>query len=70
MASTQNEIQTNPQSSTGAISTWQGNSRPTLIQGPSYDGRGVTDLTCELNSNFAVLQTNMKLLQKTYMKSG
>ncbi|OBT59294.1 hypothetical protein VE04_00374 [Pseudogymnoascus sp. 24MN13] len=63
MASTQNKIRTNPQSSTGAIFTWQDNSGPTLIQDPPYDGRGVIDLTCELNSNFEMLQTNMKLLQ-------
>ncbi|KFZ24852.1 hypothetical protein V502_00674 [Pseudogymnoascus sp. VKM F-4520 (FW-2644)] len=63
MASTQNKIRTNSQSSTGAIFTWQNNSGPTLIQDPPYDGRGVIDLTCELNSNFAMLQTNMKALQ-------
>ncbi len=50
MASTQNNIRTNSQSSTGAIFTWQGNSGPTLIQDPPYDGRGVIDLTCELVS--------------------
>ncbi|KFY27455.1 hypothetical protein V491_00908 [Pseudogymnoascus sp. VKM F-3775] len=60
---TQNEIRTRPQSSTRTIFTGQDVNGPILIQDPPYDGRGVIDLTCELNSNFAMLQTNMKLLQ-------
>ncbi|OBT85170.1 hypothetical protein VE02_05610 [Pseudogymnoascus sp. 03VT05] len=63
MTSTQNEIRTSRQSYTGAIFTWQDGNGPVLIQDPPYDGRGLIDLTCELNSNFAMLQTNMKLLQ-------
>ncbi|OBT40509.1 hypothetical protein VE00_07906 [Pseudogymnoascus sp. WSF 3629] len=63
MTSTQNEIRTSRQSSTGTIFTGQDGNGPILIQDPPYDGRGVIDLTCELNSNFAMLQTNMKLLQ-------
>lgn len=47
---TQKDIRTNPQSSTGAIFTWQDSGGPTLIQDPPYDGRGVIDLTCELVS--------------------
>ncbi|KFY26009.1 hypothetical protein V491_01502 [Pseudogymnoascus sp. VKM F-3775] len=51
MTSTQNEIRTSRQSYTGAILTWQDGNGPILIQDPPYDGRGVIDLTCELEAD-------------------